>query len=538
MIRAIAAISFLAFLADSAFGQSAETTPKFDVADVHVSPKSNSAYMSGGVLRGGRYEIRRATMVDLIRTAYGVDDNSKIQGGPSWLDLDRYDVIAKAPPSTTQDTAKLMLQALLADRFQLKIHMGSKQMPAFVLSIGKGKPKLKEADGSGNTGCQGVPQIPQPGTIPYNIVSCRNMTMEVFAQNLRGMASAYVTNPVVDSTGLTGNWDFDIKWTSRALLAQAGADGISIFDAVDKQLGLKLEAQKIAMPVIVVDSANEKPSDNPAGVTTSLPPPAPAEFEVADIKPSAPGANMGGGGLMPGGRIELRGAPLKLLIQIAWDINNPDEMLAGAPRFLDSAHFDIIAKASSVTSGPASAQQIDIDALRLMFQALLVDRFRMKVHYEERPVAGYVLTAGKPKLQKADPANRTGCHEGPGADGKDPRIANPVLSRLLTCQNMTLAQLAEQLPNLASGYVHTPVLDSTGLTDPYDFTLSFSAINVLQNGVPGQQPATGDSNASDPSGGLSLPDAMNKQLGIKMEMKKRPMQVLVIDHMEEKPTEN
>jgi uncharacterized protein (TIGR03435 family) len=103
---------------------------------------------------------------------------------------------------------------------------------------------------------------------------------------------------------------------------------------------------------------------------------------------------------------------------------------------------------------------------------------------------------------------------------------------------MTIAQLSELLPNLANGYVHTPVLDSTGLTDPYDFTLSFSAIGILQNGVPGQQPAAGGENASDPSGGVSLPDAMNKQLGIKMEMRKRPMQVLVIDHIEEKPTEN
>jgi uncharacterized protein (TIGR03435 family) len=362
------------------------------------------------------------------------------------------------------------------------------------------------------------------------------MTMEAFSPTLRAIAGG--TKLVVDKTGLEGAWDFDITLTPPGMLALAGADAISAFDLVDKQLGLKLEEQKIPLPVIVVDSANEKPSDNPAGVTTALPPPPPAEFEVADIKPSPPGANMGGGGLMPGGRIELRGAPLKLLIQVAWDINNPDDLLAGAPKFLDSAHFDIIAKASSVTSGPASAQQIDIDALRLMFQALLIDRFKMKVHYEDRPVSGYVLTAAKPKLQKADPANRTGCHEGPGADGKDPRIATPVLSRLLTCQNMTIAQLAELLPNLANGYVHTPVLDSTGLTDPYDFTLSFSAIGILQNGVPGQQPAAGSENASDPSGGVSLPDAMNKQLGVKMELRKRPMQVLVIDHVEEKPTEN
>jgi len=538
MIRAIAAISFLALLAGSVFGQSAQTTPKFDIADVHVSPKSTVTSMSGGVLRAGRYEIRRATMLDLIRTAYGIDDNSKIQGGPSWVDWNRYDVIAKAPPSTSQDAAKLMLQALLAERFQLKIHTDSKPMTALVLTLGKGKPKLKETEGKG-FGCQN-PQNEAPpnqqGGIPKITLLCRNLTMETFAPTLRAIAGG--TKLVVDKTGLEGAWDFEITLTPPGMLAMAGADGISAFDLVDKQLGLKLEEQKIPLPVIVVDSANEKPSDNPADVTTALPPPPPAEFEVADIKPSPPGVNVTGGGLLPGGRVELHGAPLKLLIQVAWNIDNPDDLLAGAPKFVDSAKFDVIAKASSVTTGPASAQQIDIDALRLMFQALLIDRFKMKVHYEDRPVNGYVLTAGKPKLQKADPANRTGCHEGPGADGKDPRIATPVLSRLLTCQNMTIAQLAELLPNLANGYVHTPVLDSTGLTDPYDFTLSFSAIGILRNGVPGQQPAAGVENASDPSGGVSLPDAMNKLLGIKMELRKRPMQVLVIDHIEEKPTEN
>jgi uncharacterized protein (TIGR03435 family) len=181
--------------------------------------------------------------------------------------------------------------------------------------------------------------------------------------------------------------------------------------------------------------------------------------------------------------------------------------------------------------------------LRQMLRNLLADRFQMKAHMEERPVEGYVLSAIKPKLQKADPSNRTGCKEGPGPDGKDPRVANPILSRLLYCQNMTMAQLADQLPNLANGYAHVNVLDATGLTDAYDFTLSFSAVGLLRGGLPGQPvPATGSAAgtaaASDPSGALSLPDAVNKQLGLKLELKKRPMQVLVIDHLEEKPSEN
>jgi len=130
-----------------------------------VSPKSNTTYMSGGVLRGSRYEIRRATMVDLIRTAWGLDNSDKIQGGPNWLDLDRFDVIAKAPPSATQEAAKLMLQALLADRFKLVVHMDSKPMAGLMLSLGKAKPKLKESEGKGS-GCQS-PRIRPLRSLPW-----------------------------------------------------------------------------------------------------------------------------------------------------------------------------------------------------------------------------------------------------------------------------------------------------------------------------------------------------------------------------------
>ena len=145
---------------------------------------------------------------------------------------------------TTPETLKLMLQTLLADRFKLKVH-NTKPLPVWVLSLGKGKPRLKESDGSGNSGCQGQPQNPAPGTIPYNVISCHNRTMEQFAQDLRNFGGNYLFNPVVDQTGLKGSWDFDLKWTgNRDVVAAAGENGISIFDAVSKQLGLKLEPQK------------------------------------------------------------------------------------------------------------------------------------------------------------------------------------------------------------------------------------------------------------------------------------------------------
>jgi uncharacterized protein (TIGR03435 family) len=533
-----AGISLLTLLSGAVSGQSvtAGAPPTFEIADVHVSPRAMTMRMSGGVLRAGRYEIRKATMLDLIRTAYGVDPD-RVLGGPAWLDTDHFDVTAKAPATATPDSAKLMLQALLAERFKLVVHTDTKPMPAFILSMGKGKPKLKEPDGSGEPGCRILPQPgpPDPNVIPYNNVSCRNASMDVFVPMIHAFANGYLTNPLVDQTGLKGNWDFDLHWTSIGLLTRAGADGITLFDAVDKQLGLHLEAGKSPMPVVVVESVSQKPTDNPPGVTTALPPLPPAEFEVADIKLTPPDFKGIRLQLLPSGRMNFSGATLKFLIEQAWSLT--DEMVAGVPKWGDTDRFDIIAK---VDTGTGPTPQFDIDALWAMVRALMADRFKLTTHTEDRPVSGYVLSApGKPKLTKADTLNRTGCKEGPGADGKDPRIANPVLSRLLNCQNMTMAQFADLLPSLAGGYVHTPVLDSTGLTDAYDFTLSFSAIGILQNNiVPGQPaPAAGAPAASDPNGAVSLPDAVSKQMGLKLEMQKRPMPVLVVDRAE-KPSEN
>jgi len=540
MRRAITCLSLVGLLCISGFSQS--TT--FDVADVHASAKSTNRQMGGGSLRGGRYELRNATMLDLITIAYGIEAD-KVLGGPSWLEFNRYDVIGKAPNNTPQDDLKLMLQALLADRFKLVVHKDSKPVPAFILSLGKGKPKLKEADGSGTTGCQAQPSAPEPGVIPINVASCHNVTMEAFAQILRQIAGGYVTSPAVDQTGLKGGWDFDVKWTGRGQLAQAGADGISLFDAIDRQLGLKLEPGKVEMPVIIVDSANDKPTPNPAEVTTSLPAPPPAEFEVADIKPTMPGVNGTNIRLQPNGRIDVQGATMKMLMQGAWNINS-DELMAGGPKWLDTTRWDIVAKAVTAAA-PGTPAQFDIDALRLMLRNLLIDRFKIQAHMEERPVTAYVLLAVKPKLQKADPLGRTGWKEGPAPASKDPRETTPILSRLVTCTNMTIAQFADLLPSMASGYLQTPVQDLTGIEGAYDFTLSFSPIGAVRGGglrgggdrggQPGP-PATGTSNAEDPSGALSLFDALTRQLGLKLEMQKRPLPVLVIDHIEEKPTEN
>src|SRR5665213_2318535 len=114
MTRAFATISLAALLCSTALGQSVENPPRFEIADVHTSPQSKNPSMRIGFIRG-RYEIKTATMLDLVTTAYGVDASNVI-GGPSWLETDRFDIIAKGPADATPDTIKIMLQALLADR--------------------------------------------------------------------------------------------------------------------------------------------------------------------------------------------------------------------------------------------------------------------------------------------------------------------------------------------------------------------------------------------------------------------------------------
>jgi uncharacterized protein (TIGR03435 family) len=175
-----------------------------------------------------------------------------------------------------------------------------------------------------------------------------------------------------------------------------------------------------------------------------------------------------------------------------------------------------------------------------MLRALIEDRFKMKDHMEDRPVTAYTMKAVNPKLTNAaDPTGRTRCDEGPGPKGKDLRLGNAMINRLLFCQNITPEQLGILLPNLAFGYIYYPVADGTGLKGSYDVTLAFSSVDKTLAPPPGSnnQHASGTLTA-DPSGAVSLFDAFKNELGIKLEKEKRPMPVLVIDHIEEQPTAN
>ena len=186
-----------------------------------------------------------------------------------------------------------MLQALLAERFKLKVHNDTKPMPGFVLTQGKGKHRLKEADPSAKTGCQTqalAVRVVEGRAIPESSSSCRNITMEAFAKELRTIASGYFTTPVINDTDLKGSWDFDLKFTPKVLAGAAGPENVTIFDAVEKATGLKLEERSLPRTVLVIDEVNKTPTANSPDIEKMIRALPPAEFEVATLKPLDPNA--------------------------------------------------------------------------------------------------------------------------------------------------------------------------------------------------------------------------------------------------------
>jgi uncharacterized protein (TIGR03435 family) len=518
-----------------ALAQYTAAPPRFDITEVHRSAGATNpqTYRSGGFLRSGRYDLRKATMMDLIRLAYEVEPDAVI-GGPDWLEFDRFDIAAKAPPSTSPQEVRLMLQSLLAERFKLVLHKDVRPVPAFALKLERDKPKIKEAEGSGDPQCR---YERQPDTSVNTVYSCRHMTMAGFAQQLRGMAGDYLADPVVDATGLTGPWDFDLKWNSRSRIMAAGAERTTIFSAIDQQLGLRLTAEKAPANVIVIDSVNDKPTDNVPSVAELLPP-RELQFEVASVRPSRPDVHDGFSGGTPGGGFEARAETMRNLFATAWDVHwdHVDEMIVGMPKWMDSARYDIAARPSSVTQGPPPPRSSFVDDdLRMMLRALLTDRFKIRTHYENRPVNAYTLVAASPRVKKSDPSSRANCKEAHTVEN-DPRDLNPRLSRLLACQKITMAQFAEQLLPLAPNDFAYAVVDATGISGRWDFMLGYTPTWDLRNPTGG--PSPDGASASDPSGGMSILEAVKKQLGLRLEVHKRTLPVLVIDHIEEKPTEN
>lgn len=224
------------------FAQSPDSPPHFTLSDIHPSGPNTIREMRVRFWRG-RYELRNATLVDLIRTAWNVDAGN-VTGGPDWLDLKRFDVIAAAPPD---EALHAMLRELLQQRFDLAVHSAQKNRPAWEITARK-KPELKPSGATAEPGCTPRPsQAPPPrngSPAEPVILDCRNITMAAFAKMLpqiQGMNGYLFNYPILDRTGLAGGWDFTLQWTPRNMYYPSPAAGepISLLDAFEK-LGLKL----------------------------------------------------------------------------------------------------------------------------------------------------------------------------------------------------------------------------------------------------------------------------------------------------------
>jgi uncharacterized protein (TIGR03435 family) len=512
-----------------AFGQQSQPRPAFEIADVHVSPRSDwvknvTHPFQGGYLAADRYELRRATMLDMIKLAYEVDAD-KVTGGPSWLDYDRFEVVAKAPRGTRPETLRLMLQSLLDDRFHLVMKSGAEDVPAHILTVGKRELKLKASSGTSPlAGCRTAIVI--NGDTPNATLTCTHATMESFARALRGRLGDNL--PVVNATGLDGEFDFDMQMPANS---QSQGPPPALLAELDK-LGLKIEPGKTQQPVLAVVSVNEQPTANSPDLTRVLPPLPPPQFEVASLKIPCEGNATIAPKFETGGRVTATCMPPMGLIRDAWGLM-PFQEAPGAPKWLmdggTSHNVSVVAKAPAGVAPDPQHSQMARDIVHQMLRALLIERYQMKIHYEERPMDTHTLVAVKPKLTKADPAGRTGCT----------RLSAPgQQTTRLVCKNMTMTQFAEQMQAYDSE-IYYPVVDATGVEGAWDFTIQYDPLVSLRARFPSVgRGASPSGEAADPGGSLSFQAAIEKQLGLKVEIRKRPQQVLVIDQMAEKPIEN
>jgi uncharacterized protein (TIGR03435 family) len=261
-------------------------SPTFEVASVKRStPPPQGARVFFGPARGGpgtpdpsQITWTYARLRDLLMTAYDVKEYQV--SGPDWLTSERYDIAVKVPEGATGEQVRLMWQNLLAERFSMKLHHESKEFQVEELVIGKGGPKLKATalDPAALT-APGPPTHDKNGELtgPGNDTTITpNGEAHTVAKgqplsNLTAMLWRLLSRPVIDKTGLTGRYDFnlDFKMDLRAMGPAAAAPGDNapdagsdITSAVEQQLGLRLVAAKALLDVLVIDRAEKVPTDN------------------------------------------------------------------------------------------------------------------------------------------------------------------------------------------------------------------------------------------------------------------------------------
>jgi uncharacterized protein (TIGR03435 family) len=261
MTRLVASAALFAL---SAFAQSAASPPAFEVASIRPSQtpqgKGLPSLREDINTSAGTLTMRNVTLTTTIRWAYKL--SAYEISGPSDLADARYDITAKPGTPVPEDQLRLMLQALLAERFKLTFHRQAQDLPGYAIVVGKNGPKLTAAEGGGEGSMTGAGLVFEGHKMPLT--------------RLADIVSGALKAPVLDMTGLPGPYDFKLDLRPYLLNSQsANVPGVNrdtpgmtealvdvATSALQDELGLKLETRKVRLEVLVVDHAEKTPSEN------------------------------------------------------------------------------------------------------------------------------------------------------------------------------------------------------------------------------------------------------------------------------------
>jgi uncharacterized protein (TIGR03435 family) len=220
-------------------------SPEFDVASIKVNRTESSSFS----FRNGEVAATGVSLLGLLRTAYGLGTSRIV--GPGWLDSDRYDVLAKSQAGASESNLRLMLQNLLKDRFRMSLHWEKREMPVYEMVVAKDGLKIKPFDPA-----QPMSEMkPTPGAV--SMMGLASMTS--LAETISGSAG----RPVIDKTGLHGQYNYRLNFISLSTQSENAADPApDFFAAIEQQLGLKLEPKRAQVEVLVIDHAERVPLEN------------------------------------------------------------------------------------------------------------------------------------------------------------------------------------------------------------------------------------------------------------------------------------
>jgi uncharacterized protein (TIGR03435 family) len=230
--------------------------PTFEIASVKRNT-SGDANSSSGQVSGGAFSARNSTAKQLLLEAFRIPE-TLMRGGPNWIESERFDVDARPNAPVDSATSVQMLQALLIDRFKLRTHRESIEVEGYSLIVAPRGAKLEL-----NTDAECKP--PCGGTIssPTGRLTSRKVPLSRFAARL----AEVVSRPVVDNTGLTGEFNMQLEWAPEPSQFRGAAKEVpndqrpSLFTALEEQLGLRLVPQRVRQDVLMIDSI-ERPTPN------------------------------------------------------------------------------------------------------------------------------------------------------------------------------------------------------------------------------------------------------------------------------------